>query len=173
MGNINIDMLVNDSTGTQIKDAFKAAGTELDEFPPPGASNPGVYNGVQIVDAFKAWNKANPGKIDMNLVSTCMKGSQLRDLFKIMLGGVPAPAAIIPPVAAPVAAPITGAIHDVADPKAWVWAPRGSVPPVFSATAPTPTPSVADPTRQASFAVGGGYLTGWWNGTNWVAGIHS
>lgn len=89
---IDLDQLVNEATGTQLKEAFHAVGIDLDSFCPPGASNPGVYNGVQLVDAFKAYNKANPGKIDMNTISVGMHGTQIVDAFKIML----APAAATP-----------------------------------------------------------------------------
>lgn len=79
------DTLVNGATGTQLKEAFQLVGINLDSFCPPGASNPGVYNGVQLVDAFKAWDKINPGKIDMNTISTNMTGTQVVDAFKIMI----------------------------------------------------------------------------------------
>lgn len=91
---LDVDALVNNATGTQLKEAFHSVGIDLDSFCPPGACNPGVYNGVQLVDAFKAYDKKTPGKIDMNLVSTDMRGSQIRDLFKVMTA--PAAAATNP-----------------------------------------------------------------------------
>lgn len=84
-GKLDRDTLVNAGTGTQMRDAFHLAGIDLDSFCPPGASNPGVYNGVQLVDAFKAWDKLNPGKIDMSTISTNMTGTQVVDAFKIMI----------------------------------------------------------------------------------------
>ena len=81
---INYKTLVNGSCGTQMKEAFHIAGIDLNAFCPPGASNSGVYNGVHVVDAFKAWDKANPGKINMNTISVGMRGTQVVDAFKLM-----------------------------------------------------------------------------------------
>lgn len=95
MADIDLDLLVNDSTGTQIKDAFKAVGIELPNLPGPGVSTPGVYNGVQIVDAFIAYNKAHPGVIDMSTILVGMCGTQVVDAFKLMIAAVK-PAVVIP-----------------------------------------------------------------------------
>ena len=91
---VHVAQLVNGSCGTQLRDAFKIIGIDLDEFCPPGASNPGVYNGVQVVDAFKAYNKKHPDIIDMNTISVGMKGTQVADAFRAM--AAPTPAVVIP-----------------------------------------------------------------------------
>ncbi len=100
---MNIENLMGQSEGTQIRDAFHAAGIDLPEFPAPGYEPPGVYAGQQVVDAFKAYDKAHPGCVDMKVITNNMSGTQIRDAFKCILkagstggGTVPGVAAITP-----------------------------------------------------------------------------
>lgn len=82
---MNVENLMGQSEGTQIRDMFKNIGIELGEFPAPGYEPPGVYRGQQVVDAFRAYDAKHPGCVDMSIITSHMTGTQIRDAFRCIL----------------------------------------------------------------------------------------
>ena len=78
---IDFKTFVNDAEGTQLNEAFAAAGVDLDNLVPPGSNNPGVYNS-SLYDALLLLGKIFPKAVMGARLSNKMEGSQLRDLFE-------------------------------------------------------------------------------------------
>lgn len=170
---MNIENLLGQAEGTQIRDAFKEIGIDFPEVLSPGYEVPGVYNGQQVVDAFKAYDKIHPGCVDMAVISSNMTGSQIRDAFRCILKRAVAPAPVIPaPVIPapiiPTGPHITGSYASALPRHDWM--PFGKFPADKSA-APDMSPDPA--WRAGEFAelarAGGPKIH--WDGTTWRDGV--